>query len=570
MSAQGSSQATKTRHHGLRGTGPKRGVLAAAVALCCVLGIGTAVAAGALTDEGTTAPSGSSEALQTASFDPITGTGNYGGSASYRSVVSQIAELEWEDLDHPEANSETGIFRTYDGTDSNVVCHIVGKPDDVDCEVIVENGTAANAGFHTAQAVGLEGADSDLYALPDYCYGPYYIEPCPITPEMFVVETEATYEEDTQIDPASLVTVTTDEEISPLPTDADYYVTCTDGNGNTVDQIEDAGTYTIIVTGTHNFKGEQEFTFVVDPADTEPTTIPGADGDLLTATYGDTLDTVDLSSYNDGGTWAWAVEDASATFVGDVGKNSFAATWTPDDPDYAPYTTDLTVEVAPLSIEDMTFTYDPTEMTYTGTALYPTISAPDDPVTGEPMIEGSDFTVTYYDETGAETTPIGVGTYTFTITGTGNFTGELPTTGETYTFTITQATPTEDIPTGLTATYGDTLDDVVLPRSSADPDSWGWAWDDPETSVGDVGEHTFPATYTPEDSSYAKDTEELTVTVLPKPVDFTWSETVRELTPDDQGSLGWTYDGQDVNVTAAFTEGSIINGDEVTITVEGG
>ncbi len=506
----------------------------------------------------------------TATGDPLTATGNYGGSASYRFVIAEIAEFEWEDLDHPEANSSTGIFRTYDGTDSNVVCNIVDKPAGVDCTVVVENGTAADAGFHTAQAVGFDGKDSDLYALPDYCFGPYYIEQCPITPEMFIVETGATYKEGAAIDPASLVTLTTDESVSPLPTAEDYVVTCTDENGDAVEEITEAGTYTIIVTGAGNFKGVQEYTFEVQPAETEPEVIPGTEGYPLTATYGDKLDTVDLSSFNDGGTWAWAVEEASATFVGNVGKNSFAATWTPDDHDYAACTIDLTVDVSRKSIEDMTFSYDPTEMTYTGTALYPTISAPDDPVTSAPMIEGSDFTVTYYDESGDETTPIGVGTYTFTITGEGNFEGTLPTAGETYTFTITQATPTEDIPTGLTATYGDTLADVVLPRSSDSSESWGWAWDDPDTSVGDVGEHQFSATYTPGDDSYAKDPQQLTVTVQPKPVEFTWSEEVRDLMPDEQGSLGWTYDGKNVHVTAAFTEDSIIEGDDVWISIEGG
>ena len=53
--------------------------------------------------------------------------------------------------------------------------------------------------------------------------------------------------------------------------------------------------------------------------------------------------------------------------------------------------------------------------------------------------------------------------------------------------------PTYDVPTNLTATYGQTLADVTLPD--------GFSWEDPlTTSVGNAGAHTFKVTYTPEDT----------------------------------------------------------------------
>ena len=54
--------------------------------------------------------------------------------------------------------------------------------------------------------------------------------------------------------------------------------------------------------------------------------------------------------------------------------------------------------------------------------------------------------------------------------------------------------PKYDVPTNLTATYGQTLADVTLPD--------GFSWEDPlTTSVGNAGTHTFKVTYTPEDTN---------------------------------------------------------------------
>lgn len=77
--------------------------------------------------------------------------------------------------------------------------------------------------------------------------------------------------------------------------------------------------------------------------------------------------------------------------------------------------------------------------------------------------------------------------------------------------TIAKATPAYTVPTGLTATYGDTLGDVTLPE--------GWAWDAPNTSVGNVGDNTFSATFTPSDTdNYNTVTKNLTVAVSAKDI----------------------------------------------------
>ncbi len=81
--------------------------------------------------------------------------------------------------------------------------------------------------------------------------------------------------------------------------------------------------------------------------------------------------------------------------------------------------------------------------------------------------------------------PVNAGTYTATLT-----VGDKSVSVD---FSIAKATPTYEVPTGLTATYGDTLAKVELPT--------GWAWNDAETtSVGNAGTNTFTAIFIPTDT----------------------------------------------------------------------
>ncbi|SFD42319.1 dockerin type I repeat-containing protein, partial [Ruminococcus albus] len=74
------------------------------------------------------------------------------------------------------------------------------------------------------------------------------------------------------------------------------------------------------------------------------------------------------------------------------------------------------------------------------------------------------------------------------------------------TVNVAKADPTPDEVTDLTAVTRNTLADVKLPA--------GWTWNDDTLSVGDVGNNTFAATYTPEDTdNYNTLRRDLTVTV---------------------------------------------------------
>ena len=112
-------------------------------------------------------------------------------------------------------------------------------------------------------------------------------------------------------------------------------------------------------------------------------------------------------------------------------------------------------------------------------------------------------------------------------------------------FTIAKATPTPEAVTGLTAAYGKTLADVELPD--------GWAWDNPSTSVGNVGSKIFSATLTPTDTAnYNPLTTDLTVNVTAIPaaptavgtLNATYGDTLADvdLPTADDGIWAWKDD----------------------------
>ena len=110
--------------------------------------------------------------------------------------------------------------------------------------------------------------------------------------------------------------------------------------------------------------------------------------------------------------------------------------------------------------------------------------------------------------------------------------------------TIAKANPAYTVPTGLTATYGDTLSDVILPE--------GWSWSDDKQSVGGVETKTFKATFTPEDTTNYNTVSDIDVTVTVEKADITPTVSI-----DD-----WTY-GEDANTPSV--EGNAGEG-EVTYT----
>ena len=125
--------------------------------------------------------------------------------------------------------------------------------------------------------------------------------------------------------------------------------------------------------------------------------------------------------------------------------------------------------------------------------------------------------------------------------------------GEDYTistsYIVDKADPDYTVPTGLTATYGDTLGSVELPE--------GWAWAaayDAATLVGNVGDNTFDAVYTPADAAnYNNAAASVTVTVAPKALTVT-ADAKTKARGEADPALTYTVDG-------------LIDGDAITVTL---
>ena len=144
------------------------------------------------------------------------------------------------------------------------------------------------------------------------------------------------------------------------------------------------------------------------------------------------------------------------------------------------------------------------------------ISTKDIVYDGSPVAEGVDFTVE-----GADGVTL---TYSYKAEGGDEFTAGLPTNAGEYAvsvyalngekqflsvefnITIAKATPVYTTPTDLTICADHTLADIALPS--------GWTWKDSSVAVGEAGEKTFAAVFTPEDTlNYNTVEESVTVTV---------------------------------------------------------
>ena len=87
------------------------------------------------------------------------------------------------------------------------------------------------------------------------------------------------------------------------------------------------------------------------------------------------------------------------------------------------------------------------------------------------------------------------GSYYVEVTATVSGETSIAKQSDSVTVTISKATPRYTTPTGLEATYGDTLADVQLPTAT----NGAWAWKSSALSVGDVGSNPFTAVFTPTD-----------------------------------------------------------------------
>ena len=262
-----------------------------------------------------------------------------------------------------------------------------------------------------------------------------------------------------------------------------------------------AGTATVTVTGIGNYIGTAKKTFVISKAAAPEISWPTAS----TITCGEKVSNSLLSGGSTQyGTFAWS--DTVKDTIPAVGTSSYKVVFTPSADTEKNYETisvkekeiSLTVNAKSLTGAQVAVSGS---YTYTGQAQIPAADAVTVQLDGK-IIPNDQYTISASDNTNA-------GQATVTVTGQGDYTGTASGT-----FTINKATPTPETPTELNAVYGSTLKDVSLPK--------GWAWDTPDISVGNVGEKTFAATYTEDNSgNYNMVQKNLTVKVAKKTVTVT-------------------------------------------------
>ena len=262
-----------------------------------------------------------------------------------------------------------------------------------------------------------------------------------------------------------------------------------------------AGTATVTVTGIGNYIGTAKKTFVISKAAAPEISWPTASALTCGEKVSDNLLSGGSTQY---GTFTWS-DDVKNT-IPTVGTYSYKVVFTPSadtENNYETITTkekEISLTVNAKSLTDAQVTVSGS-YTYTGQAQIPAADAVTVQLDGE-TIPNDQYTISARDNTNA-------GQATVTVTGKGDYIGTASGT-----FTINKATPNPTTPTELNAVYGSTLKDVPLPK--------GWAWDTPDTSVGNVGEKTFAATYTEDNSgNYNTVQKDLTVKVTKKAVTVT-------------------------------------------------
>ncbi|MBO5664758.1 MAG: hypothetical protein J6S03_00995, partial [Bacteroidaceae bacterium] len=141
---------------------------------------------------------------------------------------------------------------------------------------------------------------------------------------------------------------------------------------------------------------------------------------------------------------------------------------------------------------------------------------------------------------------------------------------------VAKADPEYTVPTGLTATNGNTLADVELPA--------GWTWKDAEsTSVGNAGTRTFKALYNPDSNNYNTVEADVTVEVAKADPEYTvptgLTATYGNTLADVELPAGWTWkDAETTSVgnvgtrtfKAVFTPADTVNYNtvEADVTIE--
>ena len=166
------------------------------------------------------------------------------------------------------------------------------------------------------------------------------------------------------------------------------------------------------------------------------------------------------------------------------------------------------------------------------------------------IVEGNQHQDTAISNTGRLSVHINEDALTLVVRATSTHTASISGTA---TVTVTDIPPVDPtgytIPTGLTATFGQTLSDITLPAN--------WAWANPNASVGTAGSQTHSAIYT-RIGNYNPIPRDITITVgqatpsytIPTGLTATFGQTLSDVTLPS----GWTWNNPGASVGAVGTQ----------------
>ena len=316
-----------------------------------------------------------------------------------------------------------------------------------DCDITIRNEkgktTVLNAGTYTITVTG-KGNYTGTRSEVTFTVGEKSIDGAIVT----LNSSSATYENTDFY--SELVASVTGVKIGTLTVTYGNVIVATDTAGaNPVTEVKNAGTYYVIVMGTGNFEGTAYATFevkvrTVEAPEVEIPTVNVNDSSVSGYIYSGSSQypTVTTSEYYTIKWYRINGDDSLTEITADLANGSKnvgnykivielnnAANQHGNNIEWAAdQTTEFEYSIVAKSIADATVTLGSTSAEYTGNDLTPTVTVT---LNGKEITVTSDYTVTIKnssDETVEEI--VDAGTYTITVTGTGNYTGSVTRTFE--------------------------------------------------------------------------------------------------------------------------------------------
>ena len=255
-------------------------------------------------------------------------------------------------------------------------------------------------------------------------------------------------------------------------------------------------------------------------------------------TYGDALNTIALSgklhdnvnNVDVDGTFEWV----DGTHIPVVGNGTYAAEWKFTPTDKAAYTETTGTATVKVKKAQQYGKVSMAGYTYGQAPSTPTLTDRTSDANAQVTYEYSAANGSPVQTWDIQNPPtLNAGTYRMyaSIGDTDNYYGCEAVYCE---FVVAKATPTYTAPTGLTAKYGQTLEDVTLPD--------GWSWMNSSESVGDASTvtKTFQAKFTPKDTENYNTVENIELEVMVNKADGRNLKTV-ELEQKYTGTSEHTY-----------------------------